>query len=374
MMMFKLRGPSPRSTYVWTVAAPLLLLTYLASPAGALYATYGSPCYDVCSNPTNTTSSEIVCLDESYNSTEKGRSFQKCVSCELQSNYTDADTEISDFAWGLYNLRFAFDTCVYGYPEAVNTVSTPCLVACLGLSPAFEFELLNPTYNTLRTYCATGAFADNHIDTCSNCYNLTSTQGYLANFLEAMRYECHFPVPVDTAFPISPSEIFSEVQLPFYSTDLLNSTSHDPINYRLATLIGLPVMGFVICVCLFILSIIFCCQWRRRYVRRERASEQQRWKTLVAEHPWRGPAPSPQEMYPPGAYQQPQPQPQPQPPGHHQEASGFHFVDNDGRSQMVGYSKQQVKETTVAVQGELSPEEKGKGPEDFFPVQSDSKS
>ncbi|RAH51393.1 uncharacterized protein BO95DRAFT_448695 [Aspergillus brunneoviolaceus CBS 621.78] len=309
-----------------SVAAPLLLLlSSLASPAGALHATYGSPCYDVCSNPTNTTSSEMVCLDESYNTTETGRKFQECVSCELQSNYTDAETQISDFNWGLYNLRFAFDTCVYGYPKDVNTVSTPCLVACLGLSPAFEFELLNPNQNNLRAYCATGAFADNHIDTCSNCYNLTSTQGYLANFLEAMRYECHFPVPTDTAFPISPSDIFSEVQLPFYNRDLLNSTAHDPINYRLATLIGLPVMGFVIFVCLCTMSLFFCLGWRRRYVRR----------------------------------------------------SGFQFVDNDGRSQVVGHSKQHLKETTVAMESDISPvspQEKGKKPEDFFPIKSDSKS
>ncbi|RAH82762.1 hypothetical protein BO86DRAFT_311118 [Aspergillus japonicus CBS 114.51] len=359
-----------------SVAAPLLLLlTSLASSAGALHATYGSPCYDVCTNPTNTTSSEMVCLDESYNTTETGRKFQECVSCELQSNYTDAETQISDFNWGLYNLRFAFDTCVYGYPKDVNTVSTPCLVACLGLSPAFEFELLNPNQNNLRAYCATGAFADNHIDTCSNCYNLTSTQGYLANcayVLEAMRYECHFPVPTDTAFPISPSDIFSEVQLPFYNRDLLNSTAHDPINYRLATLVGLPVMGFVILVCLCTMSLFFCLGWRRRYVRRERASEQQRWKTLAAEHPWRGPSYSPQEMYPPGAYQQQQ-QPQPQ---QLQEGSGFQFVDNDGRSQMVGHSKQHVKETTVAMESDISPvspEGKGKRPEDFFPVKFDSK-
>ncbi|RAL15968.1 uncharacterized protein BO97DRAFT_315708, partial [Aspergillus homomorphus CBS 101889] len=285
--MSESRGPSPRSTSTWAAAAAalLLLLTYLASPVAALYATYGSPCYDVCSNPTNTTSSEIVCLDESYNTTDTGRKFQECVSCELQSNYTDTKTQISDFSWGLYNLRFAFDTCVYGYPEDVDTVSTPCLVSCLGLSPVFEFELLHPNQNNLRAYCATGQFADNHIDTCSNCYNRTSTQGYLANFLEAMRYECHFPVPIDTAFPISPSDIFSEVQLPFYSSDLLNSTAHDPVNYRLATLIGLPVMGFVIFVCLLVLGIFFCLGWRRRCVRRERASEQQRWKTLAAEHP-----------------------------------------------------------------------------------------
>ncbi|RAL05963.1 uncharacterized protein BO80DRAFT_397334 [Aspergillus ibericus CBS 121593] len=340
-------GPSPRST-IWAVAAaaaPLLLLSHVAPRAAALYVTEGSPCWDVCNDPTNTTTSEIVCLDAAYNDTTTGENFEKCVSCALESNYTDPNSSLTDVNWGLYNLRFAFSACVYGYPVSINDISTPCLVSCLGLDGALEFDLLNPNENNLRAWCSTSAFADNQIETCEFCYNLTGNQVYMANFLEALRYDCHFPVPSQTAFPISPSLIFSESQLPTYTSDLLDSPSGGGVNYKLATLIGLPLMGFVILLFILTIGCVLGISWWHRQSRED--EELRQWKTMAAEHPWN--EYPPQEMYPPGAYQQ-----------QHPYGPGFQVVDTDGRTHEVGYSKQMF-ETVM-------PGDKGKGLAQEYPV------
>ncbi|PWY86012.1 hypothetical protein BO70DRAFT_360823 [Aspergillus heteromorphus CBS 117.55] len=360
-------GSSPRSTIWAAVAAtaPLLLLSHLAPSATALYVTEGSPCWDVCNNPTNTTSSEIVCLDDEYNSTTTGQDFQKCVSCALESNYTASDSWLTDVDWGLYNLRFAFSSCVYGYPESVVSMSTPCLVSCLGLDTSIEFNLLDPNDININAWCATSSFANNQIDTCSVCYNLTGTQVYMANFIQALRYDCNYPVPTGTAFPISPSLIFSESALPSYSSNLL-STSKKGFDYKLATLVGLPVMGFVILVILSTMCCMCGFSWYRRMSRED--EELREWKTMAAERTWEDYPP--QEMYPASMYQQAQTQQQQQQQQQQaqmqmqgqQYGPGFQVVEPDGRTHEAGFSKTMVTETVTSSTG-ISPVEKGKGAE-----------
>jgi hypothetical protein len=70
----------------------------------ALITTPGSPCADVCGSTTNTTSAEISCLDQSYNQTTKGKDFEKCISCQLDSDFHNANTGESDVNWGLCML------------------------------------------------------------------------------------------------------------------------------------------------------------------------------------------------------------------------------------------------------------------------------
>ena len=81
----------------------------------------------------------------------------------------------------LDNLRYAFSACVYGYPAGVDSVSSQCLVSCQGLDSAIEFDLLTPNDINLRAWCSTSTFADNQIETCEFCYNLTETQVLMAN-------------------------------------------------------------------------------------------------------------------------------------------------------------------------------------------------
>jgi hypothetical protein len=98
--MFGLDSSSRSSRMLAFVAAAILL----NSPAPVVFGlktTLGSPCTDVCGKTTNTTSSEIACLDQSYNKTSVGKDFEKCISCQLDSEFHDMNTGESDVNWGL---------------------------------------------------------------------------------------------------------------------------------------------------------------------------------------------------------------------------------------------------------------------------------
>lgn len=83
-----------------------MLLSNLLTPALGLRTAQGSPCAGVCHQAsTNTTPSEIVCLDPKYNQTTKGRDFESCVSCQLQSTYYDYSAGQSEVDWGLCMFR-----------------------------------------------------------------------------------------------------------------------------------------------------------------------------------------------------------------------------------------------------------------------------
>lgn len=86
------------------------------------------------------------------------------------------------------NLRYAFSTCVYGYPGSQGNTSTPCLVSCQPMFSAIEYDLQSPNSVTFDTFCGVPSFADNLIDMCEFCYSLTSTQRFLANCSSTLRY------------------------------------------------------------------------------------------------------------------------------------------------------------------------------------------
>ncbi|KAF9888789.1 hypothetical protein FE257_008365 [Aspergillus nanangensis] len=327
----------PRSTTTW--AAAFVLLTQLTPVGVGLRTTTGSPCTDVCTQKsTNTTGEDIVCLDREYSETDVGSNFQNCVECQLRSSFSDHASGQSDLHWGLYNLRYAFTTCVYGFPQSVNNLSTPCTVSCQPLSPALQYDLDEPSGVNFDTWCGASSFADNLITECEFCFNLTATEIYIANFLEALRYNCHFKTPPDHTFPISPSRIFSTSLLPSSTVDLISpsATPSGGVD-NLALIIALPVLG----------------QARKK---RQSGHLHARWNDTTISTPangWGGyPDPYDQSMYQPGPH----------------GASGFGFVDTDGRGQDVGYSKSHytdVIESPVAVPPTMySPErEKGQGPQ-----------
>ncbi|KAE8324938.1 hypothetical protein BDV24DRAFT_20596 [Aspergillus arachidicola] len=359
-------GLVPRSTSVW--AAVLILLCQLVPLAVALRTAPGSPCANVCNKQsTNTTGSEITCLDTDFTSTSKGSQFKQCVDCQLRSTYSDPSSGETDVDWGLYNLRYTFTSCVYGFPKSVSNISTQCTVNCQPLDRALEFDLTDPGANNFYTWCGTTTFADNLITQCEQCYNFTLTQTqdptngqsqvFMANFLEALRYNCHFRTPTGFAFPISPTRIFSESLLPSSTVDLINPTSTGGPGVNLALVIALPVLGFVILLCALSICCFFFIRWRRRKARKHRQSSHlhARWNDTGISTPWA----NYHEMYSPTMYQQGH--------GQHQQQQGFSFVDNDGQYRDVGYSKNLTEVTASAVATpplNLSPDgEKQKNPE-----------
>ncbi|KAL2836574.1 hypothetical protein BJY01DRAFT_54815 [Aspergillus pseudoustus] len=345
-----IRGSASR----WAV---LLLLGQLSA---GLRTTSGSPCENTCSPSNATTSEEIVCTDQEFGDTQVGRKFEDCIQCQLQSTFTNDATGESDVEWGLYNLRYAFTSCVYGYPEKVSNISNSCPVACQELESALEFELTDPSPLSLDTWCGTSSFADNEITDCNTCYNLTydevTRQVYLANFLESLRYNCHFETPTDEEFPISPSRIFSESLLPSSTANLISSSgSSGPSN--LALIIAMPILGFVILLCILALGCFFFIRSRRKKVRRLHQSGHlhARWNdTGISTPQWAMEYPAQaQGPYSPGIYS-PQTVYSSPHPGY---GFGLGFVDNDGRGQDVGYSKF-VEPVIASPSTAYSPEEK----------------
>lgn len=81
-----------------------LLTVLISNPVPVvlgLKTTGGSPCASICNKvSTNTTASEIVCLDNHYDDT-KGKTFEECVSCQLESTYVDRLSGETDVNWGL---------------------------------------------------------------------------------------------------------------------------------------------------------------------------------------------------------------------------------------------------------------------------------
>ncbi|PTU24066.1 hypothetical protein P175DRAFT_0505792 [Aspergillus ochraceoroseus IBT 24754] len=322
-----------RSSLRW--AAVLVLLTQCSQVALGLRTASGSPCASLCSPSNDTAPSEIVCEDYQFRETAVGRKFQSCISCELNSTYVDSASDESDLEWALYNLRYGFSSCVYGYPEKVGNVSSPCPVACNDVITALEYDLTNPSGDNFDTWCGTTSFADNAITKCEACYNQTygqsNSQVYLSNFLEALRYNCHFSTPTGEDFPITPTRIFSESMLPSSTVNLTSPTAKGGLgSAKLALIIALPILGFVVLLCVLAISCFFFIRARRKKIRKMRqpghlhagwnhpGSGAPQWAT---EYPAQA-----QGMYGPAVYY-----PEPM--------NGVVFVDADGRPQEVGYAK-----------------------------------
>ena len=85
-------------------------------------------------------------------------------------------------AWGVDRI--------YGYPGEKQSLSTPCQVSCASLSPAIEFDLLNPSGLTAYDFCGLSTFSDLVVTNCMLCYGLTDNEKILAN---CMNQTPHFP-------------------------------------------------------------------------------------------------------------------------------------------------------------------------------------
>ncbi|KAF3387103.1 hypothetical protein F1880_000817 [Penicillium rolfsii] len=330
-----------------------LLTVLLSNPIPivlGLKTTGGSPCASICNKvSTNTTASEIVCLDNHFDDS-KGKTFEDCVTCQLQSTYVDRLSGETDVNWGLYNLRYAFTTCVFGFPESAANISTPCTVGCGGIQNAVEVDLTTPSANNFNDWCTATGFADNVINDCEFCYNLTyhqvNPQVYMANFLESIRYNCHYKASVGFAFDIAPSRIFTETLLP--SSMSFPSPTHTGSGVNLGVVIAVPIVGFIIILCSLGVCCFFFIRWRRKSVRRGRYQDHlyARWNdTSISTPPQaQGGWGSPLQMHAAGY-------------GTHDPGygPGFGFTDNHVQSHVSGYGNDYSKNTYSYELTETSP-------------------
>ncbi|KAI1813533.1 hypothetical protein GGS20DRAFT_473649 [Poronia punctata] len=167
----------------------------------ALQVTPGSSCAALClDNPesdpldpdsSNTKAHEITCTNDSYEKSSTGIKFKNCLDCLQNSNATSHDE--NDASWFLYNIRYSVDVCLFGFPEASEEISSPCNInwACQPLKNALEAGNLDATRDQFEYCSADGSFTDSrHIDDCIKCFASSPNQGYMSNFVTALRAGC----------------------------------------------------------------------------------------------------------------------------------------------------------------------------------------
>ncbi|KAK2861181.1 hypothetical protein FQN49_004464 [Arthroderma sp. PD_2] len=287
--------------------SPLLL-----QAVSGLRVTPRSPCSDVCgsgdSDLTKTTGDDIVCHDLEFNSTDIGRRFRDCVSCELQSSFYDTALAETDVNWD--NLRFAFSTCIYGFPVVKQSLSTPCQVTCQSLSDPIQYEQLRPVGERLYDFCGDSAFSDKDITDCTICYSLTENEKFLANFLESFREGCRAEVPKGEKFFIEPNRIFNPLQLPANENPVIPGMNKGRSKKNLVLIIVLPIVGFLIICAALCVGCFFYIRNRRRRAKRhsQSSSLHERWNDTTIMTPshnglhkyWGGePTPQAQQFYDP---------------------------------------------------------------------------
>ncbi|KAF3480899.1 uncharacterized protein GIQ15_06246 [Arthroderma uncinatum] len=287
------------------------LTPLLLQVVSGLRVTPRSPCSSVCgANLTETTGDDIVCHDPEFNTTAVGRRFRDCVSCELQSTFYDTALDETDVKWGLYNLRFAFSTCIYGFPVVKQSLSTPCQVTCQGLSESIQFKQLRPQGKNLYDFCGISTFSDKDITDCTICYSLTENEKFLANFLESFREGCRGKVPKGDKFYIEPNRIFNPLQLPSNENPVVPGLAKGHPRKNLVLIIVLPIVGFLLLSAVTCVGCFFYIRNRRRRAKRQSQSSSlhERWNDTTIMTPshnglhryWGGePTPQAQQFYDP---------------------------------------------------------------------------
>lgn len=285
------------------------------------------------------------------------------------------------------NLRFAFSTCVFGYPAVITNQTSQCPVACATIQPAVETDLLDPRPSNFRDWCSSTTFADNVVNTCEFCYNLTSSavnpgtvggQVFLANcthsalllrsshhptptnptspVLESIRYDCHFPTTIGAPFAVSPTRIFTESLLPS-SMSLTTPGLHPSAGINLPVVIAVPILGFVIILIAVGVCCFFFIRWRRKRARRDRYQNHlyNRWNDTTISTPKQNGWPDAYGL-PQGGYSDADPHMYGATNAGYGYGPGFGFVDRDGSGGQVGYGRDHSKggvqqEITEAVLG-----------------------
>ncbi|KAI3335178.1 hypothetical protein F4824DRAFT_168686 [Ustulina deusta] len=179
----------------------LLLSTCLLPDVAALQVTPGSTCAAFClDNPesdplnpgsSNTTPGDITCTDGSYDNSATGIKFKNCLDCLQKSNATSAAE--SDVSWFLYNIRYSVDVCLFSFPNASGGVSSPCTInwGCQPLKKALEAGSLDSNRDQFEYCTADGDFASSpNVDDCIKCFASSTNQGYMSNFMTALKAGC----------------------------------------------------------------------------------------------------------------------------------------------------------------------------------------
>lgn len=226
---------------------PLWLL--LSNTVVALHTVAGSPCTAVCTaESVGSLEDNVVCLDNDYSSTARGRAYKACVACQLNSTAVDENNNVTDVDWALYNMRYTLSECMFAVPEQKVSISSPCQVTCQPLQDAVASGISIDTSGVTPdlSYCNARPFDDQDINACAFCYGFIPQQLYLANFLQALHVACRQPpVPGQQFFP-NAITIFNASVIPGPVGPITAGPSSGLRGWKLALAIALPLVGFAV--------------------------------------------------------------------------------------------------------------------------------
>jgi len=80
-------------------------------------------------------------------------------------------------------FRYALAGCMFAWPEAHISISSPCQVSCAALNASIDYQITNDT-STARpgeAFCNVGTFDSTTINRCAFCYSFIPQQLFLAN-------------------------------------------------------------------------------------------------------------------------------------------------------------------------------------------------
>ncbi|KAF4119654.1 hypothetical protein GMORB2_4563 [Geosmithia morbida] len=253
-----------------------LLAAALLSTAHGLLATSGSSCEALCrdgASASTTNTSEIVCEDKKFSNTEQGLKFKNCISC-LQDSKESSGSYADVYAY-LYNLRYAFDVCLYSYPAISpgGFLNTPCNIdsTCGDLEKGLRTSL-DPQTENQYDYCEEdGGLANNGSYTnCLQCLRATPNQQYFSNFLVALKAGCE-QKPIAGNLTSTSGDLFSTE----WNTilDPADDVRNKPKGAGSSTLTTGAIVGIVAGIVLAIIgvgTVVFMRCRRRRNANREK--------------------------------------------------------------------------------------------------------
>ncbi|KAH8664179.1 hypothetical protein BX600DRAFT_512241 [Xylariales sp. PMI_506] len=249
----------------------ILAAALLGHLTSALQVTPNSPCSSFCidsssldisdPNSSNTNNSDISCYDTDYSTTKAGAKFEQCMSCMEQSSFSQG-TE-NDQAWYLYNLRYAFDYCIFAYPNASNIASTPCSTstACGGLEDALIGDGLNANKLQEFGYCnADGSvMTSGLVSQCIACVQASEGQTFLANFMVALEAGCTERPSNGTTIGLSDTVFSSKLITATNPSATASASGH---SLPTGTLVGIAI-GVIVGVLVVMGVILVRCKKRR---------------------------------------------------------------------------------------------------------------
>ncbi|CAD6439689.1 4bce7d26-6c51-44d3-9306-fb2451ef50d0 [Sclerotinia trifoliorum] len=245
------------------------LFSLVTNIALALMVTSDSPCMSLCSNGQGSDSidgSEIVCQNNNFITTTAGRKLKSCLSC-LQLSTASGNDQNDQYRF-IYNIRYTLASCLYGFSNVTDTISTPCSTskACGPLKPAIEDGNFITSNETAYGYCSVNynSILSSGTSACISCLQAGNTESYLSNFLIALQAGCHQQPPDGTIIGLNDS-VFSQYIIAetspgkgYNTTVSSSSTSKKGLSKN--TIIGISIG---LCILLLITIFIIFILWRK---------------------------------------------------------------------------------------------------------------